>query len=212
MIHHVENEHCLTNHHNAHLSWSAIIAGAVIGVGLGFLLHLFAIAIGLSAYSSSSTGAQAVAIGGVLGILIGVVASMGAAGYVAGYLGRFKHCYCHGGIIYGIVTWSLSLLLSALLIIPLTHYTSIYKYSLANTMITKATTNPDAATPTPGEQQEVTTAGNADATTPSDLAWGGWLMFLIFFIGALSSCLGACWGLMCRKDGVAQTPPTTPIH
>jgi hypothetical protein len=210
MIHKVENEQCLIHHHS-HFSWSAIFAGAIIGVGLGFLLHLFGIAIGLSAYSASSSGAQAIAIGGVLGILIGVIVSMAAAGYVAGYLGRFKQCYCHGGIIYGFVTWSMALLLSALLVIPLTHYTSMYKYSLASSIVTKAAGSSDA-TPTPGEPQVVSKGADTDVTTPSDLAWGGWLMFLLFFIGAISCCVGACWGLVCRKDLVIETPPTTPIH
>ncbi|MBA2650910.1 MAG: hypothetical protein H0U73_01370, partial [Tatlockia sp.] len=38
------------------ISWSAIFSGALIGLGLGFLLQLFGIAIGLSAYHSTSAG------------------------------------------------------------------------------------------------------------------------------------------------------------
>ena len=59
MLHQTENEHCVINQHS-HICWSAIFAGAFVGVGLGFLLHLFGSAIGLSAYSSNSTGAQAI--------------------------------------------------------------------------------------------------------------------------------------------------------
>ena len=63
------------------MSWTAIFVGALIGTGLGFLLHLFGIAIGLSAFSLTPDGATAVAIGGIVGMLIGVIASMLAAGY-----------------------------------------------------------------------------------------------------------------------------------
>ena len=206
----MENEHCHICHHSS-IRWSAIFAGAVVGVGLGFLLHLFSMAIGLSAYSASPTGAHLIAIGGVLGFLIGVIVSMGAAGYVAGYLGKFRHCNCHGGIIYGFVTWSVALLLSALLIIPVTHYMSMYKYSLANSIATQATFNAEPI-PAPGEPQKLDTAkAPVQATTPSDLASGGWLIFILFFIGAISCCFGACCGVKCRKDIVVETS-TTPIH
>ena len=209
MINQTENEHCLINHH-PHVCWSAIFAGAFVGVGLGFLLHLFGSAIGLSAYSSTSTGAQAIAIGGILGFLIGVIVSMFAAGYVAGYLGRFQQCMCHGGIIYGFVTWSMALALSALLIIPLTKYSFAYKYNLAQTVMQK-TTNPNMHTPSAGQPQKVMDDIAAKPTTASELAWSAWIMFILFFIGALSSCLGACMAMCCKKAVVVERP-TIPMH
>ena len=81
----IQPEYSHTHLHSS-ICWSAIIAGAFVGVGLGFLLHLFGIAISLSAYSSSTNGAaETLAIGGFIGIVIGVIVSMGAAGFVAGY-------------------------------------------------------------------------------------------------------------------------------
>lgn len=78
------------------MCWTAVIAGALVGLGIGFLLNLFGAAIGLSAYKMNQSEAV-LAIGGVIGLLIGVIVAMGASGFVAGYLGRFHHCYCHGG-------------------------------------------------------------------------------------------------------------------
>lgn len=210
MIHQTENEHCLINHHS-HVCWSAVFAGAFVGVGLGFLLHLFGTAIGLSAYSADASGAQVIAIGGILGFLIGVIVSMGAAGYVAGYLGRFKQCYCHGGIIYGFVTWSLALALSAVLVMPIAKYTMLYKYSLAHSVATQATTSQSTA-PDRGEPHPANPTA-ANQATATDLAWGAWLMFGLFFIGALSCCFGACCGMKCRKDVVLVNNTTTlPPH
>jgi len=174
----MDNQKCykatITNIH-----WTAIIAGAFVGVGLTFLLNIFSMAIGLSAYTSSPNTAPAVAIGGVLGLLIGVIVSMGAAGFVAGYLGRFHHCYCHGGVIYGFITWSLVLMLSALLIMPLTHYVSFY---------VSVTSQQNAPT------QKMINAN------PKHLAWNGWILFILFFLGAISSCISACYGMRGKKE------------
>lgn len=207
MIH--EDEICLKNHHS-HVCWSAVFAGAFVGIGLGFLLHLFSIAIGLSAYSSNTTsGAQTVLIGGVIGLLIGVIVSMGAAGYVAGYLGRFKQCYCHGGIIYGFVTWSLALVLSAVLIIPFTHYISFYNYSLANTVV--AQTSRDQNVSAQAAESNPTAPVEAKAT-PKELAWSGWIMFVLFIIGAFSSCIGACCAMKCKRESTAAPVVNPPMH
>jgi pheromone shutdown protein TraB len=73
------------------ISWTSIVVGALIALGLTFLLNLFSTAIGLSAYKLSG-GSSLFAIGGFLGFAIGIVATMFAAGWLAGYLGR-SYCY-----------------------------------------------------------------------------------------------------------------------
>ncbi len=136
---------------------------------------------------------------------------MGAAGYVAGYLGRFQQCYCHGGVIYGFVTWSLALALSALLIMPFTKYSMFYKYSLAHSVVSKATASPTTPAPTAAEPKKMMNDLASKPTTPSALAWSAWIMFILFFIGALSSCIGACCALCCRKEIITEKP-ITPMH
>lgn len=181
-----------------HIHWAAIFAGAFVGVGIGFLLNIFSMAIGLSAYTSTTDGANTIAIGGVVGLLIGIIASMGAAGFVTGYLARFYHCYCHGGVIYGFVTWTLALMLSVLLIIPMAHYISFYERNLnpnlVPTQISAAETN-DATT----AQQNIPPKKEMNAN-PKHQAWGSWILFIIFFLGAFSSCVGACYGMRCKCD------------
>ncbi len=187
------------------MSWSAIFAGAFVGMGLGFLLHLYGIAIGLSAYSATAEGATMIAIGGVIGLLLGVIVSMGLAGFVAGYLGRYHHCACHGGIVYGFLTWSMALLLSATFIVPLTYYVTAYTHDLApgieitkpimHAMSDDVATNHEAKAPHKNKLLAV-------KTTPTDneaLTWSAWIVFGMFFIGALSSCIGACCGMCCRR-------------
>jgi uncharacterized membrane-anchored protein YitT (DUF2179 family) len=187
------------NHHN--LNWSAVFAGGLVGVGLGFLLHLFGIAIGLSAYSLNPNGAYIVTIGGLIGLIIGAIASMGAAGYVAGHLGTYHHCQCHGGIIYGFLAWSMVLVLSALLVMPMTRYVSYYKANLIPNHIASVQagiySSHAVATQNPVKSVANKVLG---PVTPTDLAWGGWLLFSLFFIGALASCIGAYCGMCCKKE------------
>ena len=188
------------------IAWSAIFSGALIGVGLGFLLHLFSAAIGLSAYSSSPDGAKVIAIGGILGLLVGVIASMGVAGFVAGYLGRYHYNHCNGGVIYGFLTWSMALLLSAIFVIPLTYYIAASNRDLAPSSVIA---NPvmqvtdDNATTTDLTSLNQNNEQRAKQPTPTEknaMAWSAWIIFILFFIGALASCIGACYGMNCRRQ------------
>lgn len=186
--------------------WSAIFAGAFVGIGLAFLLHLYGIAIGLSAFSTATDhGASVVAIGGLLGMLIGTIAAMGVSGYVAGYLGRF-HFYPHnGGIMYGFITWSIVLFLSAIMIGPMEHYASAYKNSLSHTTVIAENNPVDNSMNTTAKKERVAVAPAA-VVTAEQLAWGSWIMFGLFFIGAIASCIGASCGMQCRRDYPANYP------
>ncbi len=198
-------EECRTHNHGhfKRLSWTAVFVGALVGVGLGFLLNLFCIAIGVSAFTLNSTGASALAIGGLIALLIGVVASMLVAGYAAGFLGRM---YCpkrNMGILYGFSTWTVALILSALVAIPLSHYTAAYVDALEgkSLVITQndkvdIKANVDQNPSSPRDNQ---TAKTVDVT-PGHLATGAFILFVMFFVGALSSCIGACWGMTCCRE------------
>lgn len=201
------DNHICHKNRGLHLHWTAIFAGAFVGLGLGFLLSIFSVAIGLSAYTSTPGGASVIAIGGFLGLLIGVIASMGTAGFVAGYLGRFYHCYCEGGVIYGFITWTMALLLSALLIMPLTQYIAFYEENLnpalTSTQISTADGDVSASqhnvsTPNVPTQQN-------PVVTSQHLAWSSWILFALFFVGAFSSCIGACCGMRCKQEEVNTT-------
>lgn len=202
-------ETCYQTHHFKHISWTAIFVGALTAVGLGFLLNLFGIAIGLSAIKSINDGSSAIAIGGLLGIIIGIVASMFAAGYATGYLARL-HCpehHHHLGILYGFTTWVVALILSAAVIGHFSHYVATYTNTLSHSVITTPTptTNPDntvvATTQSTTPAQDVNkTIAKIDASSTATLASGSFVVFVLFFIGAFFTCVGACCGMgCCRK-------------
>ncbi|MBA3537238.1 MAG: hypothetical protein H0T84_11620 [Tatlockia sp.] len=184
--------------YQSRISWSAIISGALVGVGLSFLLQLFGVAISLSAYHSTSAGASTMAMGGFLALLIATIVSMGVAGYVAGLLGRSHYSHCHGGVIYGFLTWSLALLLTALLVIPLTNYMTSYNKTLAPKVVVSDTMqkNVDVTTDNNSSKPNQNTGDQAVVkVSPEALTGSSWVIFLLFFLGAISSCIGACYGM-----------------
>lgn len=182
------------------LCWSAIIAGAFVGVGLGFLLQLYNVAIGLSAYHSSSDGAMAIGIGGLIGLIVGAIVTTGVAGFVAGYLDPVCHHSHHRGVISGFLTWAISLLLGAFLIMPVSNYISSYTQALAP-RISVATNNQNIAVSTHKNTEKSSSQAQANIeVTPQALIGSSWMVFGLFFIGAFSSCIGACYGMRHRKE------------
>lgn len=192
----------LLPHQLIRLSWSAIFAGALVILGLGFLLNLFGLAIGLTAVTLSKDGANVMAIGGLIGILIGVIASMLVAGYASGYLGRL---YCPNrnlGILYGFTTWSLGLILSAAVAVPLSSYVSAYTTTISHSTLVVTGTNKTGAVAvesTPSSENKNQQNIKVSAS-PSSLAGAAFIVFALFFIGAFFTCIGACWGMSCKRE------------
>ncbi len=61
--------------------------------------------------------------------------------------------------------------------------------------------NPSANNPStnkPNKNPEM----NNTAAPPAEFAWAGWVIFGLFFIGALCSCIGGCWGMACRREEI----------
>ncbi|TAL62858.1 MAG: hypothetical protein EPN84_05880 [Legionella sp.] len=201
----IVEKHCHDQNHHLcvkRVCWSAIFAGVLVGLGLGFLLHLYGVALSLSVYSSSSDGASVIAIGGLLAMIVGIIASMGIAGFVAGHLGRFHYHGVHGGVLYGFITWSLILVLTAVIAGPMGYYFSSYSKSLSHPVGLQAASvvvSDSNGTVTTTKTKKTTTV-QSNSVTPTELAWGGWILFGLFFIGAFSSCVGACCGMRrCRE-------------
>jgi hypothetical protein len=196
------------------LSWTAVIAGALVGVGLAFILMLFSVAIGLSAYSSTTDGAMNIAVGGLVGIAIGIIASMFASGYVAGYLDRPKcvNDECpkrHSGALNGFVAWCLALIISVSIAPHLHHYVTVYSNFVSNPNAAFTVDRPQSAL-------DATAAATSNPSTPADetttvsaatTAKSAFLVFILFILGALSSAFGGHFGMYscCRKDTFCDT-------
>ncbi len=182
------------------ISWSAILVGALVGVGLSFLLNLFGVTIGLSAFASEGSTAPTLAIGGLIGLLIGSIVSMLVAGYAAGYLGRYFCPMRNLGILYGFATWSATLLLMVLLAAPMTDYVTNYANTVTHSTIAlpgNDNTNTTSEDKSTERKQEVVKEA---AKSPTNLATAVGAIFGLFFIGAVSCCVGASWAMACRRE------------
>ena len=190
-------------HCSKRISWSAIATGAIIGVGLSFLLNLFGMTIGLSAFSMTEQGVGSLAIGGLLGLIISTIVSFFFGGFAAGYLGRLYVPKRNLGIVYGFTTWSVTLLLSAVVTTYVGTYVDSYTSVVTRNMVV-ATQEAPAASANASDKQKMSTEQKIATVNPKDLtsgmAVGAFIVFALFFVGAFSSCLGAHYGMSCRSD------------
>ena len=180
-------------------SWSAVIVGALVGIGITFLLNLFSIAISLSAFNvNSATGAATIAVGGLVGIAIGIIASMFTAGWVAGYLGR-PHCFKRNlGILYGFTAWCLAFLIGVFVASHVGHYVAAYTSFISHPAVIVATSGDMMkmdAMPAAASTEVVVTQ-----KAVQDLAISAFVVFLLFFLSALAACFGGHCG-MCYRCG-----------
>ncbi|CDZ78029.1 hypothetical protein BN59_02326 [Legionella massiliensis] len=187
------------------ISWTAIFVGTLIGFGLGVLLDLFGLALSLSLFSTANTGAMLIAIGGMVSLLIGLAISMLIAGYATGYLGRPEKPQRHLAIFYGLTTWSLVLLLNALIALPLNQYIASFNATLYPSDTT-ASNSPGLtieALPTNIKNNEgITNDAPSPTASPKMLAESTFIIFGLFFIGACFSCFGASKGM--RKNHICS--------
>jgi len=124
-----------TLHLHKRISWSAILIGAFVGIGLTFLLNLFCVALGVSVFTVGNDGAIALVVGGIISMLVGIIASMVAAGYAAGYLGRFLCPQRNLGILYGFTTWTVAILLSAAVSAYVSSYVTTYTNTISHSSL-----------------------------------------------------------------------------
>jgi hypothetical protein len=170
-------------------SWKPIIAGAVVAIALTFLLNLFSVAISLTAYTTSDTGVETLAIGGFLGYAIGIIASMFAAGWLAGYLGKRYCTRNHTGALYGFLTWGVALIVSIFLMSHAVEYVAFYSHFISGTLAQMA------AEPANKVAQ---TVSQMDANS---VVVSTFVLFVLFFLGAFSASLGGHCGMVHRcKD------------
>lgn len=196
--------------HLKRISWTAILAGAFVGIGASFLLNLFCVGIGLSAFTATEDGVIGLAIGGFIGLVISAFISMFAAGWVAGFIARPISSHHHLGELYGFITWSVALVLTVLmaahvgkfvsnfsdtLVVARPHVAAVVDVTTRDTapIVSKST----ATNPSTGEQTTHATV-NAEKATNA-VGTTAFATFFLFFIGAIASCFGGAIAMRCGK-------------
>jgi hypothetical protein len=161
-------------------SWSPIIAGAIMIVGLSFLLNLFSVAIGLTAFTTDSQGVENLAFGGLIATALGIIAVMFGSGWVTGYLGN-RHCIKgHLGALYGFLAWCLALILTLLLAMPIKHYIVFYTHFISGSAMSS-----------------IAKAAPAISASPNQIMISTYIVFCLFFLSAFACSLGGHCGMRC---------------
>ncbi|MBA3662340.1 MAG: hypothetical protein H0W64_11455 [Gammaproteobacteria bacterium] len=176
-----------------YFSWTPILIGALVGVGLGFLLDLFGKGIGLSLYTNDTNGATILAVGGFLALLFGGFITMFAAGFATGFFAGPRCSERNYGAVYGFVAWCLSLILVAWFSTGVVG--SEYMKSDSR-MFTPATQEMSATTERVTTRLHPATDAN-DTRAEKQVRATGMLSlatFIIFFIGALGASFGGYFG------------------
>lgn len=167
-------------------TWSPIIVGALTAVGLTFLLNLFSVAIGLTAYTTTSDGVENLALGGLMATAFGVIVSMFAAGWLAGYLGN-RHCTKrHLGALYGFLAWCVALIATIFLADHIQHYIALYNHFISGMPVKEI-----AVTATNTTTSHV---ANAQIST-NNIVISSYIIFCLYFLSAFAASLGGHCGM-----------------
>lgn len=157
------------------ISGRPIIVGALVAVGLSFILNLFSVAIGVTSYHTNNEGIQNLLIGGLLATAIGVIAVMFASGWLTGYLSQRQCGKRHLGALYGFLTWCVALILISLLASSLQNYVAFYTNFISGNMGTPMATD----------------AMRSVAKSPENaLVLSTYILFVLFFLSAFACSLG----------------------
>jgi hypothetical protein len=111
------------------ISWSAVIAGALVAFSLSALFNLLNTGLGLVTFPNSFVALTTLSIGGYIWLILCGIIAMYLAGYVAGSINRHHHAgSACGGWLHGFLAWSLALLL---FVIIASHFAQAGAHSLA---------------------------------------------------------------------------------
>jgi hypothetical protein len=190
------------------LSWTSVFAGTLVAIGLSFLFNLFGLAVGLSAYSTAPEGHTMLVAGGYLGMVASVMISMFIGGWVSGYLGKEQCSNKKFGILYGFITWCITLILSIFITAHVGQFITIQQSALAhNELMVKLSTNVSHSMSTSTKTENMSTldmnnAHHMNALSKKEThAIGGSLLltFLLFLAGAIMSAYGGYRGIRSKK-------------
>lgn len=191
------------------VSWTALFTGALVGVGIIFLLDVFCIAIGLSVFPVTENGTISLAVGGLVGATVAAFVSMFTAGWVAGYLGRPFCLKRNLGTLYGFTTWCLILILTMFMFSHVGHYISSYANFMSNpaTIVSAESAPVSIVVPTTRSHMVINISAN-------NLAVNLLVVFILFYLSAIAACLGGHYGMttVCRNPSGSACdccPPKT---
>lgn len=186
------------NKRSSMLSWSALFAGAIGGVGLNFLFNLLALAIGLASFAVNGAGKTFFSLGGFLIFGLFSLLSMFITGWIAGILspaylsaGFRRDVY---GLLIGFLSWCILLIFTIILLMNTIQFASFHSNFTSNLVAIKVQNNSPMLTETKAHHLKISPLSFNIETNKKVITVNAFLTFILFFIGATSSSFGGLIG------------------
>lgn len=172
------------------LSWSAVIAGALVAFSLSVLFNLLNAGLGLVSFPESFRGFGVLSAGAYIWLIICAIVAMFIAGWVAGRIVRHFAGACYG-FLHGFLAWSLALLFTIFIAAHFAHAAAA-----AAAARSAVENRPEAARVVErATAPDTTTADNVTIEQAADIAGTTTLgIFFIFLLGALAAGVGGYVG------------------
>ena len=174
-------------------SWTAIFVGALIGLGLTFLLNLLSLAIGMSIFTEQTNQTISFSFIGIVGFFLVAVISMFTTGWIAGKLTILSSIRKHWGFLYGFSAWCVSFIMTVILLMNTLQFTQFHSnFTSKNLTAIKISNQLPMLTQSEGSNAE---------TNKKVIALNAYVTFIFFLVGAISSALGGYVGFKEIHDG-----------
>jgi hypothetical protein len=184
-------EHCHRRyHHLGHITWTAIIIGTLVALGIGFLFSLFNVGIGLYSFTMDPQMLGNIAIVGYIWLIISGIITLFIAGWVAGRIGSFSHLKRKFGILFGFSTWTLALIVT----LAMTSHINSLVPSRVHIVSPPAATSGMIQTVS-GPNITVNTEKVTNTIGKITLA-----TFVLFLLSAIASCVGGYVGMRVHPE------------
>jgi hypothetical protein len=177
----------------SYVSWAAIFSGAMVGVGVNFLLNLFSLALGISSFSVPAIGQTLFSFIGFSGFLISAMIAMFITGWISGRLSPTV-LPRSWGVVYGFLAWSVLLIITIILITNMIQYMAFHTNFTSNLVSIKLMNNAPMLTETAAHLTQNSPLSFNVETHQKVIVLNAWLTFILFFTGAIASCVGGFIG------------------
>lgn len=188
------------------VSWSAIFSGVLAGFGINFLFNLFILALGISIFTLDINNATVLSYLGVFCYIILSIVTMFTTGWVAGRLTPpiFKKIW---GALIGFIAWDLLLIVTIVILTNTLQFTAFHSTftSHPNLVAIRIANDSPFMTETIEHSPIQSPLGVNVEKTTKVISLNATATFLLFFLGAISSCSGGLLGYSQSKRFSKET-------
>lgn len=193
-----------TNHFypNLSISWTALGVGSLLIVGLSYLMRLFTVGVGLSAYTTTTSGTMAFAITGFVCLIILSYLLLFLAGWITGLISSVYSDKRWLGLLHGFAAWCLALVIMGAFVAPNHPFFIAQRFPHSVNVMAPANTLNSPTLPlttTVSQNQNTVQAITSPANPINTLGIGMLATFFIFLSGILGSSLGGYYGVICSN-------------